>query len=230
MFMYFDPLYLLFMLPALIIAGIASAKTKGTFKKYSRVAANGRLTGAQAADACSIATACSMCRFIARGFLSDHYNPANRSLNLSPDVHDSQSLSSIGVACEAGRMPYNTPRVCPTPVALCHGAYHAVCLARGIHLYLFRRIHAEHSDVAVWRDSLWGRFCLCTHHLPVEWDATARAKRQMVTDGIVLPQEAADAGKVLDAAFLTCLAAAISALLTLLYYMLRLGLLGRRDD
>ncbi|MBT8042053.1 MAG: zinc metallopeptidase, partial [Pontiella sp.] len=63
-----------------------------------------------------------------------------------------------------------------------------------------------------------------------EWDATARAKRQMVTDGIVQPSEAQDAGKVLDAAFLTYVAAAVSALLTLLYYMMRLGLLGGRDD
>ena len=52
----------------------------------------------------------------------------------------------------------------------------------------------------------------------------------MVGDGIVQPQEAHDAGKVLDAAFLTYVAAAVSALLTLLYYALRLGLLGGRDD
>ena len=71
-------------------------------------------------------------------------------------------------------------------------------------------------------------FALVT--LPVEWDATARAKRLMVGDGIVQPQEAHDAGKVLDAAFLTYVAAAVSALLTLLYYALRLGLLGGRDD
>jgi Zn-dependent membrane protease YugP len=71
-------------------------------------------------------------------------------------------------------------------------------------------------------------FALVT--LPVEYDASARAKRQMVVDGIVQPSEAADAGKVLDAAFLTYVAAAVSALLTLLYYMMRLGLLGGRDD
>ena len=69
-------------------------------------------------------------------------------------------------------------------------------------------------------------FCLRLVTLPVEWDATARAKRLMVSDGIVQPQEAHDAGKVLDAAFLTYVAAAVSALLTLLYYALRLGLLG----
>ena len=104
MFMYFDPLYLLFMLPALILAGIASAKTKGTFKKYSRVAASSRLTGAQAARRMLDRNGLQHVQIHrARGFLSDHYNPANRSLNLSPDVHDSQSLSSIGVAChEAG--------------------------------------------------------------------------------------------------------------------------------
>ena len=71
-------------------------------------------------------------------------------------------------------------------------------------------------------------FALVT--LPVEWDATVRAKRLMVANGIVQPQEAYDTGKVLDAAFLTYVAAAVSALLTLLYYALRLGLLGGRND
>ena len=161
----------------------------------------------------------------ARGFLSDHYNPANRSLNLSPDVHDSQSLSSIGVAChEAGHALQHAEGM------RCSGARMVpVNNLPAVYLYLFRRVHAKPRDVAVWRDSLWGRFCLCADH-PARRVGCHRIKRQMVTDGIVLPQEAADAGKVLDAAFLTYVAAAVSALLTLLYYMLRLGLLGGRDD
>ena len=84
MFMYFDPMYLLFMAPALVLAGIASAKTKGTFNKYSRVAASSRLTGAQAARRMLDRNGLQDVKIHrARGFLSDHYNPANRSLNLS---------------------------------------------------------------------------------------------------------------------------------------------------
>ena len=66
--------------------------------------------------------------------------------------------------------------------------------------------------------------------LPVEWNATSRAKQLMVTAGIVSSNEQVMAGKVLNAAFMTYVAAAFSALLTLLYYLLKAGLIGRRDD
>ncbi len=232
MFMYFDPMYLLFMLPALILAGIASAKTKGTFNKYSRTAASSRLTGAQAArrmlDRNNL-NAVEIRR--ARGFLSDHYNPANRTLNLSPDVHDSQSLSAIGVAChEAGHALQHAHGYVPLQIRSAlvpitqfssHGAYIFIMLG------MFLQSMAL-AKFGVWLFAAGFIFALVT--LPVEWDASARAKRQMVTDGIVHPAEAQSAGEVLNAAFLTYVAAAVSALLTLLYYMMRLGLLGGRDD
>lgn len=231
MFMYFDPMYLLFMIPALILAGIASAKTKGTFNRYSRVAASSRLTGAQAArrmlDMNGLHDV-SIRR--ARGFLSDHYNPANRTLNLSPDVYDSPSLSAIGVAChEAGHALQHTRGYVPLQIRSAlvpatqfssYGAYIFILLGMLMHNTMV-------AQVGVWLFGIGFLFALVT--LPVEWDASARAKRQMVTDGIVQPSEAEDAGKVLDAAFLTYVAAAVSALLTLLYYMMRLGLLGRDD-
>jgi Zn-dependent membrane protease YugP len=66
--------------------------------------------------------------------------------------------------------------------------------------------------------------------LPVEWNATARAKRLMVETGVVSPSEKGAAGAVLNAAFLTYVASAFTAIMTLLYYMLRAGLLGGRDD
>lgn len=232
MFMYFDPMYLLIMLPALILAGIASAKTKGTFKKYSRVAASSRFTGAQAARRMLDANHLQDVEIRrVRGFLSDHYNPANRTLNLSPDVHDAQSLSAIGVAChEAGHALQHAHGYVPLQIRSAmvpvtqfssYGAYIFILL--GVFMQ-----SAVMAQFGVWLFAIGFIFALVT--LPVEWDASARAKRQMVTDGIVIPSEAADAGKVLDAAFLTYVAAAVSALLTLLYYMMRLGLLGGSDD
>ncbi len=232
MFMYFDPMYLIFMIPALIVAGIASAKTKGAFNKYSKVAASSRLTGAQAARQMLNVNGLNDVEIKrARGFLSDHYNPMNRTLNLSPDVHDSQSLSAIGVAChEAGHALQHATGYVPlkfrsamVPVTQfsSYGAYIFIVLG----MFMQSMVMAQFG-VALF--AVGFLFALIT--LPVEWDASARAKRQMVTDGIVQPSEAVDAGKVLDAAFLTYVAAAVSALLTLLYYMMRLGLLGGRDD
>jgi Zn-dependent membrane protease YugP len=66
--------------------------------------------------------------------------------------------------------------------------------------------------------------------LPVEWDASARAKRHIVMAGVVSPMQEADAGKVLNAAFLTYLAGAIGSLLTLLYYLMRAGIIGGGRD
>lgn len=66
--------------------------------------------------------------------------------------------------------------------------------------------------------------------LPVEWDASARAKTSMVASRIVTRQEAVAAGRVLNAAFMTYVAAAVSSLLTLLYFLLRAGLLGGSRD
>jgi Zn-dependent membrane protease YugP len=232
MFMYFDPMYLVIMLPALILAGIASAKTKGTFKKYSRTAASSRLTGSQAARRMLDANGLHDVEIRrVRGFLSDHYNPVNRTLNLSPDVYDSQSLSAIGVAChEAGHALQHAHGYVPLQIRSAmvpvtqfssYGAYIFILLG----VFMQSMVMAKFG---VWLFGIGFIFALVT--LPVEWDASARAKRQMVTDGIVIPSEAADAGKVLDAAFLTYVAAAVSALLTLLYYMMRLGLLGGGDD
>ena len=230
--MFMDPVYLLFMLPALILAGIASARTKGTFARYSRVAAGSRFTGAQAARRMLDMNGLHDVEIRrVRGFLSDHYNPTNRTLNLSPDVYDSPSLSAIGVAChEAGHALQHAHGYVPlqlrsamVPVTQfsSYGAYIFILLG-------FLMGSMMMAQLGVWLFGIGFVFALIT--LPVEWDASARAKRQMVTDGIVMPSEAADAGKVLDAAFLTYVAAAVSALLTLLYYMMRLGLLGGRSD
>ena len=69
-------------------------------------------------------------------------------------------------------------------------------------------------------------FILSVNTLPVEWDASSRAKQHLITAGIVSPTQESDAGKVLNAAFLTYLAGAVAALMTLLYYLMKAGLLG----
>lgn len=232
MFLSLDPMYWLFLIPGMIFAGIASAKTKGTFNKYSKIAASSHLTGAQAArrmlDRAGLQEV-TINR--ARGFLSDHYNPANRSLNLSPDVHDSQSLSAIGVAChEAGHALQHAQGYVPLQI---RSAMVPVTQfsSWGSYVFIFLGMFMQSMGMMKAGVILFAvGFLFSVVTLPVEWDASARAKRQMVTDGIVQPSEAADAGKVLDAAFLTYLASAVTALLTLLYYMMRLGLLGGRDD
>lgn len=171
MFMYFDPMYLIFMIPALILAGIASAKTKGTFKKYSKVAASSHLTGAQAARRMLDLNGLNDVKIHrVRGFLSDHYNPMNRTLNLSPDVHDSQSLSSIGVAChEAGHALQHATGYVPlkfrsamVPVTQfsSYGAYIFILLGMFMHSIVMAKFGVALFAVGF-------VFALVT--LPVEW-------------------------------------------------------------
>lgn len=230
--MIFDWSYLIFMAPAMILAVWASIQTKMTFSKYSRVMARSRVTGAEAARLLLDRQGLQGVKIEAvGGFLSDHYDPTSRTLRLSPEVYGSPSLSAIGVAChEAGHALQHASsyaflgmRTALVPMTQVGSMASYIILPLGLFLGSMGLI-----KVGIALFTFVVLFSLVT--LPVEWNASARAKALMVSSGVVTSAEAADAGKVLNAAFLTYLASAISALLTLLYYLLRSGLLGGRRD
>lgn len=228
----FDPFYVVVMIPALILSLIASTLTKRTFAKYSRRRATSGMTGAQAATYMLASNQINDVRVErVRGFLSDHYDPSRRVLRLSPQVYDAPSLSAIGVAChEAGHALQHargyTPlhlRTALVPLANIGSQLSYGILFLGLILSVTPLV-----KIGIVLFSLTVLFSIVT--LPVEWDASARAKRAMVACGIVSPGEEAMAGEVLNAAFLTYVAAAVSSVMTLLYYLLRSGLLGGSDD
>jgi len=228
--MFIDPFYFLFAIPGLIIAGLASLYTHSTFAAYSDKHASSGMTGAEAAE-----------RMLRRsglndvtvervdGFLSDHYDPLSRTLRLSPKVYDENSLSAIGVAChEAGHALQDAAGYAPlqfrsalVPVTNIASYLSYILIFVGFLLHAGGMIM---TGAIVF--SLVVLFSIVT--LPVEWDASARAKKLMVTAGIVTEAERDDAGKVLNAAFLTYLAAVLSSLLILLYYILRAIGMNRR--
>ncbi|MBL8974790.1 MAG: zinc metallopeptidase, partial [Myxococcales bacterium] len=100
----FDPVYLLFALPGLLLALFASWRTRSVFAEYSQVAPASGLTGAQAAQRMLAARGLRNVHIEpTHGFLSDHYDPTERALRLSEDVYHGRSLAAVGVAChEAG--------------------------------------------------------------------------------------------------------------------------------
>ncbi len=102
--MIFDPVYFLFVGPALALSLWASFRTKSAFKKYSQVPTLGGLSGAQAAGVLLERAGISDVKIVpTRGVLSDHYNPLNKTLALSEPVYGSASVAAVGVAChEAG--------------------------------------------------------------------------------------------------------------------------------
>ncbi len=231
--MFFDPLYLLFMLPGLILAGLASLFTTSTFNKYSNIASSSGMTGAEAARRL-LETAGIYNVTIERvdGMLTDHYDPTSHTLRLSDNVYGSESLAAIGVAChEAGHAIQHATNYGPlamrsalVPAANIGSNASYFILLLG---FLFQSQMLMLLGIALF--SMAVLFTLVT--LPVEYNASSRAKELMVSSGIVSRAEAASAGAVLNAAFMTYVASAVSALLTLLYYLIRSGLLGgRRDD
>ncbi len=232
--MFYDPVFLVFVtLPILIISGLASWITKSTFKKYSQVASSSSLTGAEAArKLLDNAGVRNVNITQVGGFLSDHYNPMTHTLALSADVYGSRSLSAIGVAChEAGHALQHANGYLPLHARTAIVPLTNLCSSLQYPILLFGIFMSSPKLMMAGIIMIGMVFIFSLITLPVEWNASSRAKKFIHSAGIVnSSQEANCAGKVLNAAFLTYVAAAVSALLTLLYYLIRSGLLGGSDD
>ena len=232
--MQMDPLYLLFSVPALLLSMLASFFVKSTFNKYSKVTSSSGLTGAEAADKMLRASGVTNVKIEhVNGFLSDHYDPSVNTLRLSDAVYGSNSLSALGVAChEAGHalqkannyapMGLRTLLVLPANLG---SKFSYVLILGGAAM---QQPFLVKAGLILFTAAV--AFSVVT--LPVEWDASARAKKALVTAGILQPAEREHAGSVLNAAFMTYVAGAVSSLATLLYYLLRAGVIGggRRRD
>lgn len=229
--------YILFvMLPTMGLALLASFLTKSTFKKYSRIIGSKGVTGAEAARIMLEKSGVYDCRIEpVAGSLTDHYDPRDRTLRLSEDVYSSRSLSAVGVAChEAGHALQHAQnyaflnfRSSLVPMVTITSNLSSIVLMIGLVLQFM--INSP-TVLLVGCGLLAVSVLFAVITLPVEWDASARAKKAMVSAGLVTQEESYHAGKVLNAAFLTYLAGAVSAIMTLLYYLWRSGLIGGRND
>jgi Zn-dependent membrane protease YugP len=239
--MFFNPLAITVMVISFVISGIAQLMVQGAYRKYRQVPSRVGLNGAQAAAQMLRANGVAGVEIeLTQGMLSDHYDPTHKVLRLSPDVYQGSSLASLGVAC--------------------HEAGHALQHARGYTpLYLRNAmvpVASFGTNAGVWLMIIGvmlgaaagipgiGRymaligfvtflvavlFSIIT--LPVEFDASRRAKQQLVELGLVSgPDEERGVARVLNAAAMTYVAAAIVSILYLLEWAIRLGLLGGRSD
>jgi len=166
------------------------------------------------------------------GFLSDHYDPRHKVLRLSPSVFHGQSLSALGVAAhEAGhavqdatRYPLLVIRNGIVPLANIGSSLAWIIFFVGLAFQSFGLVLTgivAFSAVVLFQ----------LINLPVEFDASRRARALLLNYGLVTEDEDSVVGKVLNAAALTYVAATLTAILTLLYFLLRAGLLGgRRED
>ncbi len=235
----FDPLYLvLVLLPGLAISGIASWMVRSAFNRYSRVPARSGLTGAQSAQRLLDQAGIHDVNIVpAHGHLSDHYNPANKELALSPSVYGERSIAAIGVAThEAGHAIQHARGYLPlglrsaiVPMAQVGSSLGYIVMIIGLVLLGASPLLGKWV-VAAGAVLFSGMLVFQLVTLPVEFNASARAKRLVVEAGIIGPDERTGIDRVLNAAALTYVAAAISTLLTLLYFLIRAGFLGGRND
>ena len=230
--MMFDPIYLLFAAPGLLLSLWASYRVRTAFDHYSKVGTIRGMSGAEAARHLLDDAGLTDVEIVQTdGYLSDHYDPVSRHLALSHDVFFGRSVASVGVAThEAGHALQHAHGYVPlglrsllVPAAGIGSSIGYIVMGVGLFL---------HPMVVVLGAAIFSMvllFQIVT--LPVEFDASSRAKRLVVEAGIIQPDERVGIDRVLDAAALTYVAAAISSLSVLLYYLFRAGLLnGSRDD
>lgn len=227
----FDPLYLLLALPALLLGMFAQARVRNNFNKYSQVRTWRGVTGAQVARSLLNSQGLYDVQVEeSQGFLSDHYDPRTRTLRLSPDVYRSPSVAAAGIAAhEMGHALQHAGGYVPLQLrsALVPAVQFSSSFAPWIIMggFLLRLTPLAWLGVILFAGAVV--FSLIT--LPVEFDASRRAKQLLVSEGVLSVQETEGVNKVLDAAALTYVAAAIAAIGQLLYFVLRLTGMSRRD-
>lgn len=215
--------YLILVIAPILLGLWASWRVKSTFNRYSQVGVTSGMTGAQAAAAvCRAGGAHDVTIERVGGFLSDHYDPRTKTLRLSPDVYDGRSVSAVAVgAHEAGHAIQHATnyswlemRSLMVPAVQIGNATWIFPIMIGM---VMQSIGLLWVGIALLAITVL--FQLVT--LPVEFDASNRAKLVLSTGGITRSgEEEAGVGKVLDAAAMTYVAGAVASVGSLLYYIL----------
>jgi Zn-dependent membrane protease YugP len=229
--LYFDPMYMIFMIPALILMAIASGYVRSAYNKWSRIRATSGLTGAQAAQRL-ISTGNLYGVQVAgtQGQLSDHYDPRNKTLYLSETVYNSPSVAAVAVAAhELGHAMQDAEDYFPMRVraflvpAVNIGSYLGwIFIMLGL---VLRITNLAWLGVLVFSGG--ALFALAT--IPVEFNASSRAKELLYATGIIqTEEERRGVNNVLNAAALTYVAGLVTAVLQLLYFVFLVG--GRRRN
>ena len=224
--MFFSPTYLIYMIPAFILMALTSWYVKSSYNKWSRVPALSRLTGAQAAQ--RLISTGGMYGVQVQGVagnLTDHYDPRNKTLFLSPGVANVASVASVAIAAhELGHAMQDAEGYLPlrfraalVPIVNIGSNLGWILIMIGLFL---RFTELAWLGVIVFAGG--AVFALAT--LPVEFNASARAKQLLVQTGIIqTDEEQRGVNAVLNAAALTYVAGLVTAILQLLYYVSLVG-------
>lgn len=230
--MYFDPMYLVVMLPGLALSVWASFRVKSTFNRYNQVRSQRGMSGAEAAaEILRRKGIRNVSIEPTEGILSDHYDPGERVLRLSEAVYYGTSLASLGVAAhEAGHAVQHA--VAYIPLKFRSAVVKPAAIGSNLGMILAGIGLMMHASGMIWLGiilfSAFVAFTLVT--LPVEFNASRRAIVVLREANIIAPHEVDGTSAVLSAAALTYVAAAISAIMQLLYLLWQAGVLGGRSN
>ena len=229
---FFDPLYLLFSLPAILLVLFAQWKVQSAYSKYTRIANERGMTGLQVAQRLlSVNRLNGVNVEGTAGELSDHYDPTSKTLRLSSGVANVPSVAAIAiVAHEVGHALQDATGYLPlkargaiVPAVNIGSMLGPILVILGL---VINFTGLAWFGVLIF--SLALVFAVIT--LPVEIDASRRALAMLTTNGLVSRFEADGVKAVLTAAALTYIAAVAQALSQILYYVFLLTGMGRRDD
>lgn len=227
--MIFSPLYFIFALPALLLGLWAQFKVQSTFNKYSKVRNMTGLSGAEVARRMLDMNGLNNVQVeMVNGFLSDHYDPSHRVLRLSPDVYRGNSLAAAGVAAhEAGHALQHQDAYIPMQIRSAIVPTVQIGSWLGPIIFVVGMFISEQlAWIGLILFAATAVFALVT--LPVEFNASNRAKAWLTSSGVLYNNEIQGVNAVLNAAALTYVAAAVQAISTVLYYLFLLS--GRSRD
>jgi Zn-dependent membrane protease YugP len=214
-------IYLLFSLPALLLGFWAQIKVKGAIQKYSKIRSTTGYSGADVARRMLDSNGLNDVKIEeTQGFLSDHYDPRSRTLRLSPQNFRGNSVAAAGIAAhEAGHALQDQDEYLPLKLrsAMVPGVQIGSWLGPVIFIIGLLLNSQNMAWVGIFLFGATALFALIT--LPVEFNASNRAKAWLSTSGMIYQEETKGVKSVLDAAALTYVAAAIQAISTLLYYV-----------
>jgi uncharacterized protein len=222
--------YLLFAIPGIALSMWAQARISMAYAEGSRIPARAGVTGAEAAAMVMQAGgATAVAIEPVAGELSDHYDPRGKVLRLSQGVYGSRSLSALGIAAheaghaiqDASHYPGLVVRNLIVPMASIGSMLFWIPVVAGLFLGLMKLVM-----LGIILFSLTVIFQLV--NLPVEFNASRRGRQILQSTGLVSPDEDQVVGKVLNAAAWTYVAATLTSVMTLLFYLVQLGLLGGR--
>lgn len=216
-----DPTYFLYLLPGLLIGMYAQMRLSSTYSKYLNTGLDSGMSGAEAARTILDRGGLRNVGInMVRGHLTDHYDPTKKELFLSEENFYGRSISAVGVAAhEAGHALQHKAAYAPLHIRMAMVPVTNIATQASMFIFfigLFMGI-MKMALLAVAVYGIVALFQLVT--LPVEYDASRRAKRELIETGVVTQHESRAVSSVLNAAALTYVAALVSAVITLLYWL-----------